>query len=230
MENINYKVNRNDIYVGKVIKLSDLDSSHFHIHPNGIYTINEGLKLDLSEESRPQIYDKKPMIERNIILKKGDLLRRMFFVLDENNHANDLLYNSPHYPVQHISPVEDLQTSKIWIDEHAYRLDRILEYFDFPEIMTYEDVLKLQQYFANGYCLDNSTLFGLHKCNSDESDIISFDDRNIKCVHLKCQNDGVLPWQYYDALERCRNQVVEGKEVDFSIPSVKEGPVKVLKK
>ena len=118
MENANYKVNIKDIYVGDVKgikKTSDIYRSRI-------------LCFEKTDEPFYKIYHNRPHMcppGKDLLLInlfKYEFKRSMLFVLDENKHANDLLFNSPHYPVLNISKDEDCLNSKICLSNNTYMM------------------------------------------------------------------------------------------------------------
>ncbi len=56
------------------------------------------------------------------------------------------------------------KSSPIWyFGESTFKMDKILQYFNFPEEMTYEDVLKMEMFFRYGWMFKNIELFGLYR-------------------------------------------------------------------
>ena len=157
--------------------------------------------------------------------------RRMFFVLDEHQKANDLLYDSIHYPISFITSPFDCLNSHIGIDGHfTYKLDRVLQYFNYPEMISYEDVLKIQELFTFDSQIINSKAFGLHlfKDQKERDDFImkfpfvvlhkppEMDSINNT---LSVLIDGPISFSYYWALRFLSNRKENGREIDFSLPA-----------
>ena len=129
MKKANYIVNRDDIHVGNVICIRNMDSFKFEIYPNGIYFLLPGVDFKIERESQPRHFDQRPMIE----LKKNedvsyDLLRRMFFVLDENNHArNNILYAEG----EGWTDPSDTLNMKIFFSDPSNRRRNVNHYIEF---------------------------------------------------------------------------------------------------
>lgn len=116
---------------------------------------------------------------------KREHLRSIIFYVDENYMANDLLYDSPQYPVLNITPnSEKICGFGEYIDviRAPYNLSRLLDFYDYPEFLTYEDIWKIRNRFFNGhFTYDNHSLFGYEKMTyqeyvnymSDDADEIS---------------------------------------------------------
>ena len=86
----------------------------------------------------------------------------MIFTPDNEVRANDLLYNSSHYPIRGLTKDEEITTSSRGeiVLKDAYNLDLLLRYFDFPETLTYEDIVKIRQTFFNSdWVYENIELF-----------------------------------------------------------------------
>ncbi len=102
MERPDYVVKRDDIYVGRLVWNSDLESGTYY--PHGIFAPTIFAPFDSNDPtplvphalnmSCSHMYNKKP-----VILKDGEFLRRGTFIIDDNMCANDLLYDAPHYPI-----------------------------------------------------------------------------------------------------------------------------------
>ena len=192
MENRNYKVDRNNIYVGDVIGIADdsmrvlkkTKSKTFFRKPHK--TLEEVYKEWAQLNSNRTYYLKRMNFENlgpdeewsYIYYHKysasynGDLLfrRSMLFTLDENNHADDLLYDSPHYPIFDISPDEDCLKSPICIGHNTYELRELLKYDGFSEELGYEDILRIRStYFTCDYVLNNCEFFGIRETGPHET-------------------------------------------------------------
>lgn len=141
MLSTDYKIKRENIYVGKVVKVESLE-----------ITPNAGKSNNIRWVSRPD----------DITVNKFLAYRSMIFTPDNEVRANDLLYNSSHYPIRGLTKDEEITTSSRGeiVLKDAYNLDLLLRYFDFPETLTYEDIVKIRQTFFNSdWVYENIELF-----------------------------------------------------------------------
>ena len=242
MQNINYLVKRDDIFVGGVVKIDHPEKSE--VYPKGIY-----IPCDLlsslrkgSNEAFSFMYEQRPMADFSI--PQFSIIRRMFFVLDENQKANDLLYDSSHYPISLISSPEDCLKAHIGVNGHfTYKLDKVLQYFNYPEIMRYEDVLKIQELFTYESQIINCEAFGLHLFKNEKEkeefeknfsldefhkapDMGLLMDKNI---NFRVLVDGPISFSYFNALRFLSNRQENGVEIDFSRPAPFERARKLSK-
>lgn len=227
MKNSNYVVKRDDIFVGGVVEIEHPEKSE--VYPKGIY-----IPCDLlsslrkgSNEAFSFMYEQRPMADFSI--PQFSIIRRMFFVLDENQKANDLLYDSSHYPISLISSPEDCLKAHIGVNGHfTYKLDKVLQHFNYPEMMRYEDVLKIQELFTYESQIINCEAFGLYLFpNMKERDEFikkspsgalhkppEMDTINNTFAVLA---DGPISYSYYHALRFLSNRKENGVEIDFSL-------------
>ena len=195
MNNCNYSVSIDNIYVGKVFKIY------------GSYN-----KSDVERDINKRSYHS---FQRHILVS-----------VNEDGLANDLLYNSPEYPIMNITP-DDLLVNKTGIDTiiaEPYKISDLLKYLDYNDELTYQDILNIRKNIINKKFLDsNYQLFGLKK-----------KDKGYKVVP-----NGRFPLDcYYAILEACDsssinmvgNFVFFGLKEDRFKPSKEEGPVKKLTK
>ncbi len=228
MKNSNYVVKRDDIFVGGVVEIEHPEKSE--VYPKGIYESDYTLLDDIDKKSSEAIsfmYKQKPMVEFSI--PQFSFKRRMFFVLDENQKANDLLYDVIPYPISLISSPDDCLKAHIGVDGYfTYKLDKVLQYFNYPEMMCYEDVLKIQELFMYESQIINSEAFGLYLFpNMKERDEFikkspsgalhkppEMDTINNTFAVLA---DGPISYSYYHALRFLSNRKENGVEIDFSL-------------
>lgn len=137
MRSKEYKVKRDDVYVGSVIKTGDIyrwtgTMDHHHTKHGQLYA---------------------PFYKH---------YRSMLFVPDDNNRANDLLYRSKRYPVLNITDDETcLNAGKdSVVIQNATNISELLKYYGYDEILTYEDILEIRKYFFTGHFVkENEELF-----------------------------------------------------------------------
>lgn len=200
MENRNYEVNRDDVYIGRVAKI------------NGVYREDDGTGLWIKAgELAPMGYPR----HRNY--------RSMLFVPDGNNYANDLLYQSPNYPVLNMTDDDvftNLKEDTIVI-EYYRSLASLLEYLEYDKTLTYEDIIRIKNtIFSGHFAKDNCELFGWHRLS---------EDKNI----YTGGSDGILDSDYFETLDLlgdCDLSTairMESKMNAFK-PFKEEGPIKKL--
>lgn len=146
MENKKYLVCRDNIYVGEVVKA---------------YNINRyELDVDLLEK-------------KSILLDTGFWVsyRSMLFVTTDNKLSNDLLYNSPNYPILNVTDDEyclNLEKNSIVI-RNACNLAILLQHFGYKEELTYEDIMKIRKTFFTGrFAKDNCELLGYRETMAED--------------------------------------------------------------
>lgn len=247
MENIYYTVNRDDIYVGNVCGIKP---EKILVHPDGMFDY-DALDLGLvTEEAVKKTFEGRPYLFKRDTeqLDYGyatfcpDVLfqRTMLFVLDENSHANDLLYDSPHYPIFNISPNNDCLNSQISLLHYTYQLGKVLQYFGYPEQLNYEDILNIRKHlFSSDFVLDNCELFGRYETEPNESSYEVYDSKGNHRAFNREKEDSILSSEYFDCIIFNRDRftietIINGKAVgtveDAFLPNEKERNVKVLRK
>lgn len=230
MENINYKVCRDSVFVGTVIKPSSIcrnerDCEYFQAKPGQLY-----------------------------VSSKRDY-RNMLFVPTKERLANDLLYNSPNYKVLNMSDDEEILNSKNGIViEDACNLGELLKYFNYKNELTYNDILKIRQIFFTGrFALDHCELFGWQESWNDSwiyyenllksSEALKLSKKRLEEIkeYARSRNfsyigEAVLPITYWFALDSRDNHeekdVKQGiyQNIDSFAPVKEEGPIKKLTK
>ena len=219
MESKDYVVNRDDIYVGDVC---GINPEKIVIYPDGIFdyslldfgfTTEEKLKKDL--EGRLYLFKRD-----NEQLDYGwggnqpstSFTRTMLFVLDENNRANDLLYNSPHYPIFNISPNIDCLNSPICILHNTYQLASVLRYFGYRDKLTYDDIIQIRkELFSCDFVLNNCELFGRYETDPHESSYEVHDSKGNHRTFNLIKDDSILSSRYFDCFICNKDQfIIEG--------------------
>lgn len=151
MKTRKYIVDRDNVYVGKVIKASSV----YRANSEGVYT--------------------KP---GNLYPTKYLEYRTMLFTPNENKLADDLLYDSPNYPILNITDPSiclSFISDSIAIS-NICNLSELLRYFKYDEKLSYHDILKIRKkFFAAGFAQNNCTLFGLKEKKAED---INFYDAN----------------------------------------------------
>ena len=250
MENINYVVNRDDIYVGDVC---GIEPEKIEIWKEGMFdfsTIDFGLA---TEESV------KKAFEGRLYLFKRDteqldygfagggpsvlFKRTMLFVLDENNHANDLLYDSPHYPIFNISPNKDCLNSSICVLHNTYQLGKVLSYFGYPEQLSYEDIVRIRKHLFNcDFVLDNCELFGRYETDPHDTSYEVYDSKGNHRTFNLIKEDSPLSHKYFDCIICNKDQwekliQIAGQSSEWTgvvedafLPNEREGKIRSLHK
>lgn len=92
--------------------------------------------------------------------------RPILFRLDENNCANDLLNNTPNYPVLGHLPIHVFQKNKVMVID-SFCLGDLLKYLGYSELLDLSDVISIRnKIFTYGFLFENSGLFGYERINS----------------------------------------------------------------
>lgn len=231
MSKVNYKVCRDDIYVGEVAKTAFIyryegDIDFFRTKPG-----------QLSTDSWFHY-------------------RSMLFVPNEQKFANDLLYKSPNYPVLNVTDDETCLNivSDTIVIKDACNLAQLLEYFGYKKELTLEDLIAIRKKFFNGrFAMDNCELFGYKESQPEdytyyENGIEITDPRkiNIKIEQERALqraghrsftgiSESVLPREYWDVLAEMGNNsmidVLTGfdEKMNAFEPNKQEGPIKKLR-
>ena len=249
MENRNYKVKIEDIYIGDV---RILDKNRIKLCKNGIYMydfMDEKGEEILKQNGKAFLLDKKEdQLEfdegSGLFQSEKTFLRTMLFTLDENKHANDLLYDSPHYPIFNISSNEDCLGSPIGLTNNVYNLYNFLRFMKYSESeLGYEDILNIRKkYFNCDFIIDNHKLFGIEErdeINYDETvvdssgklHIMEFAHTDFESLERYIFNMILISKDYFYHSESATfksGYQFEGKLVDVFKPHEEEGPVNSL--
>jgi len=137
MENRRYKVCRDNIHVGEVVRTR--------------YIYNKIFNQFLNTE------------EDKLNIGYYRSYRSILFVPTEEKLADDLLYNSPNYPILNISDDERCMDfdDKITIIKDAFNISELLKYYGYNEELTYEDIIEIRKtFFSKKFIYDNIELFG----------------------------------------------------------------------
>lgn len=232
MENKNYVVCRDNIYVGEVVR-----TDHIYRYNGEDYYFK--IKTGALSTGIWKSY------------------RSMLFVPNENKLSNDLLYRTPNYPILNITDDKiclNLGKNSIVIKD-ACNLSQLLKYFNYGEELTYDDIIKIRKTFFTGrFAKDNCKLFGMEEIMS--KDLIFYTNgekiKNSKELERRRRqfminqyaghrmffsiSESPLPREYFDVIDaRGDSTLIDViKHLDGKInafhPPVQEGPVKKLKK
>lgn len=218
-----YIVKREDIYVGVV---SYIDKEKIKVFPTGIYDF----QLSTKEEIRRMFANRKYMLipKEQLLYGNGSEVdgfkRSMLFVLDEKKCANDLLYDSPHYPIFNISSNDLCLNASIGLCNYIYQMGEFLKVFDYGEYLTYDDIVEIKDKFFGDFMIDNCELLGRYETEPQETSYETYDMYgNHRTFNLK-KEDSVLPECYFSMLWHTRSI----KNNDAFIPNELEGPIKRL--
>ena len=171
--------------------------------------------------------------------------RSMMFVIDNKMWSNDLLYESPSYPILNISKVSDCSLAPIVING-AYNLSQLLRYYNFSQTLTFKDILYLRRHFFSGhFCGDNCGLFGYKEYipmpNNRVKSVYNYNDPlkdypTIKNRYFRRVGESVLPEELWKTMDLLGNNslmdefiVSEGRMNSF-VPHKDEGPILKLSK
>lgn len=229
MKNREYKVCRDNIYVGEVVRTKCVYNKIF----------NQFLETDKDK--------------LNIGLYRS--YRSMLFVPDEDKLADDLLYDSPHYPILNISDDEKCVGfgDKITVIKEAFNLSELLRYFGYQEELTYKDIIEIRKtFFTKKFIYHNSNLFGYEKVKPEEmifykegieitepkkiKQCISYYKKKELLGYAKFFNTGahVLPTEYWEILNERRDGTLwelcanHDKKLDAFVPHKHEEKTKKL--
>lgn len=233
MENINYKVNRDDVHVGSVI----------YTNMSRIYRVVDDYRTVNS-------------LKGKLTPNAWRTSRNMLFIPTEYKYCDDLLFNSKKYPILNMTDddkVLSLEGNQILISD-ACNLALLLQHFDYADKLGYEYLLRIRNTFFTGrFAMDNCELFGFTELFEDkDSDCI--DGRILDFEQLSrpesifyfnellskrsfvSNGENVLHYEYWHALDSRGDQATvnllthEIIRRDMFEPPFEEGPVKTLKK
>lgn len=153
MLNRKYKIKRNSIYVGAVVKTD---------------------RIYRNDEKDPQA----GLLDTGA----WEHLRTILFTLDNNMFANDLLYQTKAYPVLNITSDDiclRLDDDSILIKE-VCNLDGLLEYFGYAEELNYKDIVSIRKIFFDGKFAKNyCELFGYKRFKNNNTVIYQYNEEGI---------------------------------------------------
>lgn len=231
METKKYKVNRDNIYIGKVVRTDK------------IYRYKEDTDLFCTKKEQ---------------LNTGSWFsyRSMLFTPNEEKLSNDLLYRSPSYPILNITDDDtclNLEKRSIVVKD-ACNLAALLEYFGYSKDLTFEDIMRIRKTFFTGrFAMNNCELFGWKEIKpedytyykngieiTDHKELkrrIAQERRSQQAGHrsFSAISESVLPREYWYLLDKLGdNTLIEAiqkhKRMNAFAPHKQEGPVKKLTK
>lgn len=175
---------------------------------------------------------KKYIKSGKVFVPEYKYCRSMLFVPEANVLTKDLLYNTPMYPLFGDFDMDNCYDSQkngcfstssrttLGVKEF-YNLSLLLQYFDYPEQLTYEDILLIRKTFFDGnFVKDVCDLFGYKKGRF--------------CYEFV--GEGVLPKEYWDVLNRLGDKSLFDSffepvaRVDAFAPVKTEGKLRKLSK
>lgn len=215
MKNSNYEVDRDNIYVGQVVKIKNL-----------------------------KVFDNVSNYKKYVLINKEnnyEPLRSILFTKSEDKKASDLLYDTSDYPALGISNLKDVKCGDFVIND-VYNLAFLLEFYGFKEELNFNDVRNIKSRFFNKrFISNNSKLFGFKECESEISDIfvkkVYSDEFPMTFINGRAfmrYGECYLPEIYFHVINKLGNNslmdVILKKEkcVDAFKPSKEEGNVRRL--
>ena len=227
----NYKVCRDDIYVGEV---ANTDS---------IYRYNGETSLFRTKPSQ---------------LSTGSWFhyRSMLFVPNEQKLANDLLYSSPNYPILNITDDDtclSIKTDTIVVKD-ACNLAQILEYLKYNVELTIEDIIDIRKkLFTGNFAMDNCELFGWKEDQPEDWTYYEnnqpITDRKLlkqRIAEAKAEQkagsrsfsgsgEAILNREYFDVLYGLGGDIgelitLDDERINAFTPHKEEGPIKKLRR
>lgn len=231
MENRKYKVCRDNIYVGRVIRTGC-------VYQQGTTSVsNESAgKLDV---------------------ERWRSYRSILFTLNEDNLAEDLLYNSPNYPVLNISDDKKCMNfdERITLIKDAFNLSAMLKYYNYNEELTYEDIVEIRKrFFSSKFVYRNCEIFGYEESDPKNWTFYKYgieitDPKKIKkciayykrkqlfgCKSFSYIDEHILPREYWGVLNDRKDSTLievlsyDHERLDAFAPHKHEGKIKKLKR
>jgi len=125
VKNKNYSVDRNDVYYGRLIRI---DAASLY-DGNNVAQNGGSAKMDIIAWH----------LWRDAVL----------FIINENR-ADDLLYDSPKYPVLGVSSDKDCYIAKAVIKD-AYCLSDLLQHLGYYKTLGYKDITHIEKNVFSGW-------------------------------------------------------------------------------
>lgn len=173
--------------------------------------------------------------------------RSMLFVPDEEKLSNDLLYQSPSYPILNVTKDNtclSLERKSIVIKD-AFNLATLLKHFGYDQYLTYEDIMMIREtYFTGEFAKDNCELFGWKESKPEDytyykNGVEVTDPKELKrriAQERRSQQAGhrsfyrisesILPSEYWDVL----NKLGDRNLINAFNPCMQEGQIKKLRR
>lgn len=229
MENRKYKVNRDNIYVGEVVRT---DKIYRYEGETDFFRIKSGQ------------------------LNTGSWFsyRSMLFVPNEETLSSDLLYQSPSYPILNVTDDDTCLGlgERSMVIKDACNLATLLEYFGYSKDLTFEDIMRIRKTFFTGrFAMDNCELFGWKEyqpedCRYSENGVEITDPKKLKKIiarEKRAQRAGqrafsgiyesVLPEEYWHVLDKMGDNTLMHaiqwhEKMNAFAPHKQEGPIRKL--
>lgn len=224
MKNRQYVISRDRVYVGVVVRAYNISCKCIN---DDVKDINTKLSVDAWKR-----------------------FRSILFVPNQERLACDLLYKSPNYPILNMSDNEIVKETEIIIKD-VLSLAKLLQYFNYNEQLTYEDIIMIRNRFLTGkFAKDNCNLFGYKETMAE--DVTFFNDgvevTNPKELAMRRAEfrfsqklgsrsfsgiyESPLPKEYFDLLDDLGDntflEIIGGwsKRINAFIPDKEEGQKK----
>lgn len=147
----------------------------------------------------------------------------MLFIPNEEKLSNDLLYQSPSYPILNVTDDETCLSlgKKSIVIKDACNLAALLEYFGYNKDLTFEDIMRIRKIFFTGrFAKDHCELFGWKESKPEDytyykNGVEVTDPKELKrriAQERRSQQAGhrsfigvsesVLPREYWDVLDK----------------------------
>lgn len=208
----NYKINRDAIYVGEVIKPIDFLKYQY-----------KNFQTGKKEESK-------------LRASSYDSYRSILFIRDEEDFALDLLYQSPRYPILSITDENICMNSDIVIKD-PYNLSLLLKHFGYDKNLSYKELLEIRKtYFTGSFGIENCELFGMKEKDDALWKHITSEGYNSERKFLTYTNEGILPPSMLYTLDTRGNKkqsqtfLSESKKINAFKPHKKEGYIKKIRR
>lgn len=206
MKSSNYIVEAKNVYVGEVVKTSNIF---------------------------------KNQKTSDVMLLEETSYRSMIFTINEDKMSEDLLYDSPNYPIINVTNEDKyVEYEDIIVVKTAYELTPLLKYDNYKNYLTADDILNIRKtYFDGEYYYKYRNLFGYELENNNDSDEMSIEYELMRKRNLNNfikLNEGVLPSKYFYILKKFGNntllEVIDGyaRDIDSFKPSKEEGNIRKL--
>ncbi len=236
MKDINYIVKREAICVGLLDKTNfarislvyetyDLSLFTKMEIAKGLITKEEAEQAFIDDFGAPYSPFKSPTlnyVDSCSRMIDAKISRKGIIVIDENNQANDLLFDAPRYPIFNVSS-DDLCLEAPISYKWTFKFDKILQYFNYPEYMTYEDVIRMKTFFLDSdFIFDYCELFGKTLCDRSGWQMPDGHGGFKFFCNLNSDEPPKIPMDYFLALYDTRLYDYRPKEYEGSVRELKK--------
>lgn len=205
MKNINYEINRDDVYVGVVSKIDQ--SKIYYDADKGVIDFTSVLDWIPKEELRRIYSNQLYLFKKTPHLEYAGgwvcpqyTLRSSLFILDENGCANDLLYDCPPYPIFNISSDELCLSSPICITK-AYNMGLFLAYLQYAERLGYKDIVKIRDTYFGEFHFDHCEELGVYETSPFDTGFERYDRFRNHRTFNTVKEDSPFPDTYFEMLD-----------------------------